>query len=389
MTVCPEEGILQSYLDGELGVDMAVRVAGHLAECTACRERLHALEELAGIATAALEPYRMETAAMGLPVRVPRMRHLPRRYQSLTKTRRLINMIHRYKWLTGAAAAVLVLAFFLSWAPARSLAAQFLNIFRMEKIQVVEITPKDMAQLDKLFDGIEGNEGPTGEVDIRNFGKVKFDYPVDFTLIVEPSQVESLSGLNLYLPTTLAGWNRTEISIEQPPIITFTPDVESLNNYLRKHSDQLLPPALAGQSIIINIPPIVRAQYGFGQDGEGFVIFAARDLVIEAPQGINLVYLRSALLRLPFLPDNFRRQLADIEDWRHTLPVPETQNMGATEILVNGNQGVYFVDEFDVSTVILAWRQGDSWRAISGLPLEEALSVAAEGEEWLLLKFAL
>jgi len=52
--------------------------------------------------------------------------------------------------------------------------------------------------------------------------------------------------------------------------------------------------------------------------------------------------------------------------------------MGATEISVNGNQGVYFVNEFDTSDVILAWRQGDSWRAISGLPLEEALLAAAE-----------
>ncbi|MCL4464185.1 MAG: ATP-binding cassette domain-containing protein, partial [Firmicutes bacterium] len=43
--------------------------------------------------------------------------------------------------------------------------------------------------------------------------------------------------------------------------------------------------------------------------------------------------------------------------------------LGATEISVNGNQGVYFVNEFDTNAVVLAWRQGDSWRAISGLPL--------------------
>jgi hypothetical protein len=235
-----------------------------------------------------------------------------------------------------------------------------------------------MAQLAKLLDGIEGIDGPVGEVDIRNFGRVRVEHPPDAAWIVEadPTQVESLSGLSLNLPATLAGRERTEIIIEKPPVITFTPDVENLNNYLRTHSNVLLPRDLAGQSITFNIPPLVRAQYG--QTGKGFAIYAARALTIEAPQDFDLASLRQALLRLPFLPENLRRQLADIEDWRHTLPIPETRAMGVTEVSVNGNQGVYFVNEFDTSAVILAWRQGDSWRAISGLPLEEALLVAAE-----------
>ncbi|MBS3975851.1 MAG: zf-HC2 domain-containing protein [Syntrophomonadaceae bacterium] len=376
--MCPKEGVLQAYLDGELDVDMAVRVAGHLALCAACRERIHDLNGLAGSTTAALEYYRRETASTERTVRMPRVSNLPCHYQSPTKARRFVNMIERYKWFIGAAVSVLVLTVFLSWAPGRSLAAQFLNIFRMEKIHVVEITPEDMAQLAKLLDGIEGIDGPVGEVDIRNFGRVRVEHPPDAAWIVEadPTQVESLSGLSLNLPATLAGRERTEIIIEKPPVITFTPDVENLNNYLRTHSNVLLPRDLAGQSITFNIPPLVRAQYG--QTGQGFAIYAARALTIEAPQDFDLASLRQALLRLPFLPENLRRQLADIEDWRHTLPIPETRAMGVTEVSVNGNQGVYFVNEFDTSAVILAWRQGDSWRAISGLPLEEALLVAAE-----------
>ena len=380
--MCPEEGLLQAYLDGELDVDTAARVAGHLTGCAACRERLLALEELAGSTTAALAPYRRETAATERLVRAPRMRQLPYNGQPLTKTtktRRFVNMFQRYKWFAGAAASVLTLAFFLSWAPGRSLAAQFLNIFRMERIQVVEITPEDMAQLAKLLDGLEGIDGPVGEVEIRNIGRVRVEHPPDTAWIVaaDPTQAEELSGLSLNLPTTLAGRERMEIIVEKSPVITFTPDVESLNSYLKRtQSAVLLPRDLAGQSITFNIPPLLRAQ--FGHPGQGFVLYAARDLTIEAPQDFDLVSLRQALLRLPYLPENFRRQLAAVEDWRHTLPIPETQGMGATEISVNGNQGVYFVNEFDTSAVILAWRQGDSWRAISGLPLEEALLAAAE-----------
>ncbi|MBS3942916.1 MAG: zf-HC2 domain-containing protein [Dethiobacter sp.] len=377
--MCPEEGLLQTYLDGELDMDTSVRVAGHLAGCAVCRERLHSLEILAGSTTTALAPYRRETAATERPVQTPRRLHLPCSGQPLTKTtntRRFVNMFQRYKWFAGAAASVLALALFLSWAPGRSLAAQFLNIFRMERIQVVEVTPEDMAQLAELFDGIDSQGG---EVDIRNFGRVRVEQDYQW-VEVDPAQVEELSGLKLNLPATMAGLERREIIVEQPPTITFTPDVESLNSYLRRHSTVLLPPALVGQSITINIPPLLRAQYG--QTGQGFALYAARDLTIEVPQDVDLASLRQALVKLPFLPENFRRQLAAIEDWRHTLPIPEIvgqRYLLAGEAMVNGNQGVYFIDGADDGgDVILAWRQGDSWRAISGLPLEEALLAAVE-----------
>lgn len=372
--MCPEEGVLQAYLDGELDADMAARVAGHLAGCPACRRQLQVLEEMAGSTTTALAAYRLETEAVGRPLRVPGPGSIAFRYQPLTKARRIDEMIRQHKWFSGAAAAFLALAVFLSWAPGRSLAAQFLNVFRMEKIQVVKITPEDMAQLDKLFNG----QG--GEVDIRNFGRVEVRKPDKAELKVkqvEPDQVAALSGLQLDLPTTLAGRTRAAIHIEQAPTITFTPDVEKLNSYLQKHGGVLLPANLAGKSFTLSIPPLVIADYG--QPGKGFTIYAARDLTIDAPQGVDLVALRQALLNLPFLPENLRQQLAAINDWQRTLPIPETRDSQAREITVNGNQGVYFNSgATNNSSVVLAWRKGNSWRAISGLPLEEALRVAAE-----------
>jgi len=367
--VCPDEGMLQAYLDGELDIAMAAQVALHLAGCVACRKRLHGLEALAASTTAALAPYRQGTAAGERPVWVPPLSQLPY-HQTLTKPRRLANMIQRRKWLAGAAASIVALAVFLSWAPGRGLAAQFLNIFRAERIQMVELTPEDMAQLDTLL----SSQG--GEVEIRNFGRVEFKPPAVSMVEAEPSQVEALSGLRLDLPATLAGRERVAILVEPLPTITFTLDVESLNAYLRRHSLALLPPALAGQSFTLNLPPLVRVQYG--QTGQSFALYAAGDLTIDGPQGVDLAPLRQAMLRVPFLPDNLRRQLASIEDWRQTLPIPMTAQMAGREITVNGNPGFYFVVDAadDRGKVSLAWRQGDGWRAITGLTLEEALRVA-------------
>ncbi|MDN5345027.1 MAG: hypothetical protein PWQ18_1141 [Clostridia bacterium] len=368
--MCPEEGLLEAFLDGELDTEMTARVAGHLAGCPACRRRLQDLEELAGRVRATLQAYQRDTEAAGRCLRAPGPGSLAHRYQPLTKTRGIANMIRQHKWFSGVAAAVLALAVFLSWAPGRSLAAQFLNIFRMEKIQVVKITPEDMAQLNQLFNG----EG--GEAAIKNFGRVEVKRPPAGRVAADPGQVEALSGLKLDLPATLAGRNRVAISVEQSPTVTFTPDVEKLNSYLQKHGGVLLPADLAGQSFTLSIPPLVRADYG--QPGKGFTLYASRDLTIDAPQGVDLVTLRQALLNLPFLPDNLRRQLAAINDWQHTLPIPGTREMAAREITVNGNQGVYFSDGATNGKIILAWRQGNSWRAITGLSLDEALRVAAE-----------
>ncbi|MBS3985126.1 MAG: zf-HC2 domain-containing protein, partial [Selenomonadales bacterium] len=373
--MCLEEGILQTYLDAELDVQQAGDVAAHLAECAACRERLRSLAELANCTAVSLTSYMQATAAISRPEHVIPMSYLRHRQASQNKQRRLISMMQKYRWLTGVSAAVLALALILSSPPGRSLAAQFLNIFRMERIQLVEITSADMLELGQLLDNFHG-EG--GTVDIRNFGRVQVTVPTaaDWRVEADPSQVEGLSGVKLNLPATLAGQTRTEIIVEQAPTITFTPDVENLNNYLRRNSAVVLPQALAGQSVIFNIPPVIRAQY-FGPTGQGFAIYAARDLTIEAPPGVDIAYLRQALVRVPFLPENFRRQLADIHDWRQTLPIPALPGMSWTDTTVNGSPAVYFMNEVD-RTVVLAWREGGSWRAISGLSLEAALSIAGE-----------
>lgn len=368
--MCPEKGVLQAYLDGELDVDLACQVADHLASCNACRDRLQRLEAHAAGTAAALEEYRQETALTGRAVWVPPVSQLPYRDRPVTETRRWGRMHQRHPGWAGVAASILALVVFLSWAPGRSLAAQILGIFRLERIQVIDITPEDMAQLDRLLGGLGGN------LDIKHFGRVEVKPPAEPLIAADPSRVEVLSGLTLDLPATLDGRPRVALVVEQSPVITFAPDVEALNRYLSRHSLVLLPPTLAGQSVTINLPPLVRVQYG--ATGQGFVLYAARDLTISVPQGVDAAALRQALLRLPFLPENLRRQLAAIEDWMHTLPIPVAQPLVSRPLTVHGHQGVYFVDPGDDrGNVLLAWRQGDGWRAISGLPLEAALRVAA------------
>lgn len=286
-------------------------------------------------------------------------------------------MIRRYKWVSGMAAAALTLVLVLSWAPGRSLASQFLSIFRTEKIQVIKFTPEDMAQLERLLNG------QAGEVDIRNFGRVELVRSGQHALKADPSQVEELTGLKLKLPEVLAGLKREEILVDQGTVIKISPDVENINAYLKRHGSALLPESLKGQSFVIKVPPLVNVWYKgpergrYNLRGGTLYLVVAGDLTIEVPAGVDVLDVRRALLNLPVLPDNLRRQLAAINDWQHTLPLPETRDLPARMVTVNGSQGVYFSRD-DKSPGILVWRQHDMWWAIGGLPLEKALEVATE-----------
>ncbi|MGE5396918.1 MAG: DUF4367 domain-containing protein, partial [Chitinophagales bacterium] len=48
--------------------------------------------------------------------------------------------------------------------------------------------------------------------------------------------------------------------------------------------------------------------------------------------------VRDALLSLPFWPDNLKQQLLGIDDWQHTLVLPDTGDGSA--VTVRGQQGM-------------------------------------------------
>ncbi|MGI9952264.1 zf-HC2 domain-containing protein [Moorellaceae bacterium AZ2] len=376
--MCPDEGLLQAFLDGELDVAQAIKVAGHLRRCAACRERAAVLEEVKREASSALEVYRRATASVVCPRRVPQKVLLPSGNSSSSnglvkalgatnnKVRRVRDMVFKHKWASGLAVAALALIFLLGWTPGRTLASQFLSIFRMEKVQVVKFTPQDVAELERLLNG------QAGEVDIENFGQVEVTQPGQRLQVIDPSRIAELTGLEPRIPEVLAGMEREEILVDRGMVIKITPDVEKINAYLQEHGNVLLPESLKGQSFVLKVPPAVEVRY------KGPVeLLIAGDLTIEAPAGVDVPALRQALLGLPLLPDNLRRQLGAIDDWQHTLPIPDTQDLAAREVTVNGNQGVY-VSRDDKSRGVLVWRQDNSWWAIEGLPLEEALKAAAE-----------
>ncbi len=82
MNKCVDEGILQSYFDGELSIDMMEKVGSHLTSCLACKRAMRELESESSLLSEALE------AEFALNVPTERLRH---RIDAVISEKRLLN----------------------------------------------------------------------------------------------------------------------------------------------------------------------------------------------------------------------------------------------------------------------------------------------------------
>jgi len=285
-------------------------------------------------------------------------------------------MLSRYRVAATAAVIVLALAVSFSFGSVRSAASELLTIFRVEKVKTVSITPSDMAGIERAI-----REG-TGSVDIVNFGEVEFIGEQQSAGKVSLEEALAMVDFPLILPASPPnGSHAPEIYQEAGGNLNLTLDTVNANKILESFgSISLLPDGLNGKTFTIKIPAVICARY-VGPDDQNVTVFQGRSPELIAP-GSDVSAIREALLGLPFLPENLRKQLAAINDWQRTFVVP---NVGGSsqEVNVAGTQGVYIKPPAgdssrgsDISSLV--WQRNGVVYAVSGsLTLEQSLDIAA------------
>jgi hypothetical protein len=80
---------------------------------------------------------------------------------------------------------------------------------------------------------------------------------------------------------------------------------------------------------------------------------------IVVPEGVNVDKVIDALANLPFLPENIKRQIASVTDWKETLPVPAPMepNVETKEITIRGNKGILMVEKSGPYFATLGWTE--------------------------------
>ncbi|MGQ9496835.1 MAG: zf-HC2 domain-containing protein [Desulfotomaculales bacterium] len=366
-TLCYNEGILQAYLDGEVSRRRAARIDRHLARCPRCRRLAATLRENEASVTGCLERYAAAAGGEGVP---EAWRQFSSRFITVSKNEKGASGMRSKKlWAAVAAAAALVIAF--SFGPVRGLAGEFLHIFRVERFQVINITRQDMAQIEHVLER-------GGTIDLASFGQVSVSGEQKERAVTLAEAQEAVD-FPVRLPTRLpAGYGLRELHLVIPPAATFSLQVENVNAFLRSlGATNLLPADLEGKTFTIKGYPAVAATYN--TDGRTVLVVQSRSPELIVPPGVDMAAVRDALLNIPGLPDNLRRQLAAISDWQHTLPVPGVKGAG-TEVTVNGAPGVFVAppDAGGYGQSHLLWQQHGVLYTISGpISLSQALDIAA------------
>ena len=373
--MCYDAGSWQAFLEGEVSDAGKAEMEEHLQFCETCRETLQREMENLAFTNTRLSAYLYSPQRSDVDTGSAwdRFEDSSIKQNETSARKGVLKMLSRYRVAATAAAVLLALAASLSFAPVRSAASELLTIFRVEKVKTVNISPSDMAGIEKAI-----REG-TGQIDIKNFGQMEFNGS-QASGRASLEEARAAVDFQLNLPAVLPGnFSAPEIYKNSGGTLNFTLDTVNANQVLKTFgSEKLLPAELNGKTFTVQIPAQITANYK-GPDNNRIFIGLGRSPELVAP-GSDVLQIRDALLALPFLPDSLRSQLASINDWQHTFIVP---NIGGSsqEVDVAGVQGVFIktpqgeANGSEISSLV--WQKAGVVYTVSGnLTVEQALTIA-------------
>lgn len=353
MSACPDTGLLRALLDDEAPTG----TAEHASACPRCQEELAGLRDDAAFAAAAIELLDASgSPSINNTASAPAAAGAAARTTDLAAVRRARRRSARQRF--AAAAAVVTIAVGIVATPAgREAAADFLAQFRSERITVVEIDPQTaFGSFDVL--GALGTIETTGDIGMMEG-------------LPDVATAEERLGAAITLPNPAllpSGFDpQPQVLYSPPSTVRLDFDRASVESWLADNGGVLeIPEGLGETTLVVDVPAAVFVAY-HSQSFERLVV-GQSDLVTAEAQGpVPLEEVREFLLDLPGLPPSVRAQLAGIEDWRSTLPLPiPTDEIDWTEIDVEGTPAVALRGTSGIGSAIL-W-QSDGWvHGVGGL----------------------
>ena len=300
---------------------------------------------------------------------------------------------------TYVAVAVLALVVAASFAlpPVRALAGQFLGIFRIQSFQTVTVTQADMDQMTRAM------QAGSGHVALDQLGDVWVEGGEPQARKTSLEAAQTAVDFPIRLPQGVAG---TQTVVLQPAMtIKFRFHVDKVNALLDSYgADKTFSKDVDGKVFEVRMPATVVIGYGergdtvqtnpdmeFSDPGAslldstgGTIVVQTRGPELVVPSGVDALQLRDVLLNLPLLPETVRKQLASVQDWQHTLLVPNVE--GSTkDITLAGMPAVFLSPKTDPDMpqpvevpAAIMWQQDGVVVAVAGVGGESKLLKIAE-----------
>ncbi len=368
---------IQAYLDGELLREERKDIALHLENCPECQSELQSMKRLDEWVKIALEE------SLALPIAQdggPDVQNAWERFQNrleiknretenltpdLTEKRNIMDWKGRWenmknnqkKWIAGGVAAA-VFAGSLFVPQVRAVASDMLSMLRIDKIQTVKLTPQDLEQISGSLSGLKN-----GEIDMKDLGHMSIDgrhESQSFATIADAAK----AGVKF---PELTGFQPTLLGQESAFTATMELNVDKLEALSKQLGSEVdLDSKLNNQPFSIVFSPSTYAGYQSTTDSNVQLSYGSTlSPQINVPEGVDMNQVRAAMLSAPFLPEDVRGQLAGIQDWQSTLPIPYVEGKDHMEnVKINGASGV-FVAQDGGQTAVLVWQDNGSMHMLS------------------------
>jgi Putative zinc-finger len=379
---CYDDGALRAYLDDALPHAERAAIAAHLDDCAACRDRLeqqrifttHVGALLA--APAAIPDTRSALARLratiddrrpatddrgkGTIYRAPDERIRNMHYAS----RRIPMRISSSFWtsprrsLFAGLAAIVVLLSLLALPPVRAAADQLLQIFRVQKVLFVPISPERFEQLKKLnFDGKTLFVATPKQV----------NQPAPPRIVASADAASSAVGFPARQPTVFpSAPSSTEMVVHDHSVVQFQVNVASARQLLAllNVDDVTLPDSLGTKPITGDAPPYLETRYR--GNGYTLTLYQGHSPTVTLPDGVELAQLGRVALRVlgmdPAKADVMSRQI----DWSSTLIFPFPKNIRDVRQVQIGDVPGLLINDGSSRNWQLYWQNGDHFSVLEG-----------------------
>lgn len=276
--------------------------------------------------------------------------------------------------------ALLVLTFIFAVPSVRAFASELLNLFRVQQVAVVQIDYTGMEQLNGSF-GNQFSELISNSMTITQ-------EPGDPVEASDASQASQLAGFTVRLPSDMTP---SRISVMNGAAFTLTVDREKAQALLEEmgRGDLVLPDAIDGAEISVNIPASVSVGYGncpspssdggapemdeHGSPGRRYadcvILAQIPSPTVSAPASVDVAQLAQIGLEFTGMSSDQAAAFTSTVDWTSTLVVPIPRNAATYEqIAVDGVTGTLIQRPYDdASQFTLLWVKDGIIYAIAGL----------------------
>lgn len=365
---CLEQGELLAYLDDELSPRRRQQVVTHLEVCLTCRAMHQSLQQDRQVVQQALDQTVAATGKSPVNLDLAWKRFVDGRVGEDDNNRSVKMM--KSTWLRPLVAGFLGVALVgsLTLPPVRAAASNLLSALRVEKLQIINFSPSDLQELQKVL------QDKGGSLNIKDFGEVKVTSGRQESKSVTWDEANRLAGFKLAVPPLVGP--RDHVYFSSGMDVEIKPQVEPINQLLRSMGgNAFLPTELSGQTFLVKMPPMVAAKL-VNEDNVTLTYVQTVSPQIAGPAKVDVEQIRQAVLAIPALPQDLRRQLQSIKDWQQVLPVPMQQDASRT-VTVQGAPGV--VGRTVDDQLILVWQKDGVIRFVTGSTEEAKLLAMAEG----------